>query len=173
MTKGILDHAFEEGQVSISVVGRVIVVAGLILGSLHFGVERGLSVLELPELWQRQLNLGFFLFLIWLAVNGGIRAVNKLLPGIAVGWLFITGIGTGAWGQAIFSLAQWAFFRYNGEETFPFLFYLLPGLLPSLAVSLLVAVLTAITLRVENSLMAFLLRLLIFGVLTLLIYLWI
>ena len=106
-------------------------------------------------------------------MNGGIRAVNKLLPGIAVGWLFITGIGIGAWGQAIFSLAQWAFFRYNGEETFPFLFYLLPGLLPSLAVSLLVAVLTAITLRVENSLMAFLLRLLIFGALALLIYLWI
>ena len=115
--------------------------------------------------------LAFFLFFVWLAVSSGVRAVDKLMPGIAVGWLFITGLGIGLWGQAVFSLARWAAPQFRGEATASLLSFIVPGLLPSLAASLLVAVLTAITLRVKSKLAATALRLLLFGLLALFIYL--
>jgi len=171
MSKGILDHSSEETYVYKSTVGRVVLLTGAILGGLLFGMEWGLDALNLPGNLARQIWLGLFLLLVWLLVSSGIRAVNKLLPGIAVGWLFISGMGTGLMGQAILSLAQWLIPRITGEGSFPLIAYLAPGLLPILAVSLLVAVLTMITLRVKDKLSATLLRLLIFGLLALFIYL--
>ncbi len=172
MSKGILDHSGEENQVSLRILGRVVIIVGILLGGAHFLADYGIVLIGISIQLERQLNLGFFLFLAWLAVSSGIRAVHRLEPDIAVGWLFITGMGVGLWGQAVFSLLQWAVPQFSGEETFGFLFYLLPGILPSLAVSLLVSLLTAITLRVENRLLAILLRVLIFALLALLIYLW-
>ena len=155
-----------------STVGRVVIVAGILLAAIRFGIDYGLNALDVSTAWAQQLKLGFFLFFTWLAVSSGIRTVDKLLPGIAIGWLLITGMGIGLWAQAVFSLAKWAVPRFTGEEPLSLLYYLLPGLLPSLAVSLLVAVLTTITLRVESRWVATLLRVLIFGVLALFIYLW-
>ncbi|MCO6480118.1 MAG: hypothetical protein J5I94_25995 [Phaeodactylibacter sp.] len=172
MSKSILDHSGEENQVSRNIVGRVVIIIGILLGGAHFLAEYGTGALGLSPPFERQANLGFFLFFVWLAVSSGIRAVQKLSPDIAVGWLFITGMGIGLWGQAVFSLLQWAAPRFRGEEALSFILHLLPGILPSLAVSLLVSVLTAITLRVENKLLAVLLRVLIFAALALLIYLW-
>ena len=172
MSRGILDHTSEEGQVSMSTVGRVVIIAGILLAAIHFGIDYGLNALNVSATWIQQLELGFFLFFSWLAVSSGIRTVDKLLPGIAIGWLLITGMGIGLWAHAVFSLAKWAVPRFTGEEPLSLLYYLLPGFLPSLAVSLLVAVLTTITLRVESRWVATLLRVLIFGVLALFIYLW-
>ena len=171
MSKDILDQPADDGQVFVRTVGRVVIVIGLFLGAAVFALDAGLSALSLPEGVSRQFSLGGFLFLIWLAVNSGIRAVNKLSPSIAVGWLFITGIGIGLWGQAIYALLQWAVPLIKGQEVLSLLSYFTPRALPSLAISLLVAVLTTITIRVESKLMATLLRVLIFGLLALLIYL--
>lgn len=172
MSKAILDHSGEENQVFRSIVGRVVIITGLILGIVNFGIDAGLEALNLRASWEQQTSLAFFLFFVWLTVSSGIRAVHKLAPDIAVGWLFITGMGIGLWGQAVFSLAKWAVPRLLGGEQLSLLYFLLPGLLPSLSVSLLVAVLTTITLRVKNKMVAVLLRVLIFAVLVLLIYLW-
>ncbi|MCO6488059.1 MAG: hypothetical protein J5I98_06550 [Phaeodactylibacter sp.] len=171
MSKGILDHPGEDNQASVNLVGRVVLFAGILLGAVNFGVDYGLSVLNVSPNLMRQAALGAFLFLTWLAVSSGLRSVDKLQPGIAVGWLFITGMGIGLWGQVVFALARWAKAVVR-EEGISFAFFLLPGLLPSLSVSLLVAVLTAITLRVESKLLATLLRILIFGLIALFIYLW-
>ena len=173
MSKEILDHSAEESQVSMSLVGRVVIIAGILLAAIHFGTGYGLELLGLPPGLERQFSLAFFLFFTWLAVNSGIRTVNKLLPGIAVGWLLITGMGIGLWAQAVLSLAKWAMPWSGEQETLPLLSVLLTSLLPSLAVSLLVAVLTTITLRVKSRLLAIVLRVVIFGLLALLIYLWI
>lgn len=172
MSKGILDHATDEAQVSMSTVGRVVIIAGILLAVINFGIEYGLDALNMSGRWAQQLKLGLFLFFMWLAVSSGLRTIDKLLPGIAVGWLLIAGMGIGLWSQAVFSLAKWAVPRFTGEEHLPLLLFLWPGLLSSLAVSLLVAVLTTITLRVESKLWSTLLRILIFGLLALLIYLW-
>lgn len=171
MSKSILDHS-EEGRVSKSVAGRVVLILGIPLGGLIYGLVYGLDALGLPVSWARQVQLGLYLLLMWLLVSSGIRAVNKLLPDIAVGWLLITGLGIGLLGQLTFNLAQWLWPRFVGSEPLTLAYYLLPGLLSGLSVSLLVAVLTMITLRVKDRLSATLLRVLIFGLLALFIYLW-
>lgn len=153
-----------------STVGRTVLIAGFILGALLLG--SGFLIGEMPfeGKWESRLRLAAMLFLFWLVVSAGIRAADKLLKAVDVGWLFLTGLGVGVVGHLAQSLGFWAVARYTGDMG-SWMPRVGGGMLsPVLAVSLLVTVLTVISVRVKSELMANALRALLFVLVAFLIY---